>query len=934
MNFKEFRIAHLNVRSLQPKIDQVSLLLTEHKFDMFAITETWLDPRVPNNNVAVEGYNLYRHDRCGRGGGVCWYIRSDIDCDVVEVVSTLEQLWLRISLKRLSISCGVIYKPPNIASGDFITCLEEVLAQVTLIADEVLCVGDFNIDMLRCDRAASELTEALEVFGLQRLINEPTRVTVKSATLLDVILFSNDELVSNSGVLENDFSDHSLVFVELQILQERNTPLFKTYRDFRGFSELVFYEHLKSLPWRILYELQTIDEKIEFLNDNILLLLDIHAPLKIARITKPSAPWISVELKAAMQNRDKLLQVFKRSRNPIHWQQYKSSRNLVTNMYRKCKREYLQDTLELGNVAKTWQTLKATKLIRSKRGSLPNHLTDANVINDFFIDSLPVTNATVDSDSYSKLNKQVVNTLAFSTTSESDVLKVLQSIRSNAVGSDGVSIKTLLYCMPFLLPYVTHIVNFCIQYSVFPSSWKTAVVRPIPKVPNPILASDLRPISILTAMSKILEKIINVQLQHHLEINEILPTVQSGFRQGHSCTTALACVVDDIIGATDRGYMTILVLLDYTKAFDTVNHRLLLAILKHFGLEDSAIVFFEKFLNARQQYVQLSNCQSNARPIRSGVAQGSVLSPTLFSIYTAPLINIFKHCKVHFYADDTQVYISYKPSEQQHFLSILNAELSNLVKTADQHSLIINPNKSKVMIFGRKTDILCYGADVKVTIQGSTLPILSEARNLGLVIDTDLRFRKHVSTILQGAYAKLKSLYPSRHLLNIKTKTLLCNSLILSKFNFGDVVYGPCLLRVDEQRIQKAQNACLRFIYGIKKFDRISHKLLDAKWLSMSRRTRLHSCVFYYNIVQKEKPQYLYQKIQYRTDIHNLNLRFRGAMTPPLHRTEQFKRCFSHQIVTIYNALPPQIKLLASVSTFKKQVFDRLLDQQTAAMTR
>lgn len=455
-----------------------------------------------------------------------------------------------------------------------------------------------------------------------------------------------------------------------------------------------------------------------------------------------------------------------------------------------------------------------------------------------------------------------------------------------------------------------------------------AVVQPIPKTGNPILFSDLRPISVLPAMSKVLEKIMSIQLRQHLEENKILPLVQSGYREGHSCSTALAAVLDDVLRATDNGLVTVLVLLDYSKAFDTVNHSILLSILKHYGLEKPAVDLFRCYLSDRRQYVRLSDGdRSDIRSLESGVAQGSVLSPVLFSIYTTALTQIFKHSKIHLYADDTQVYISSKPEELDYAISVLNDELNKLVLMANRHSLVLNPTKSKVMLFGRQKDIVELEERVIVVVDGYKLPVVKEARNLGLVVDQEIRFRGHITSTLQSAYAKLKMLYPSRHLLSTDVKILLCDSLILSKFNYGDVIYGPCLLRIDEQRIQRVQNSCLRFIYGIRKYEKISHKLTDAGWLNMRRRRIGHACLFYYKITKMQKPEYLLNKLSYRSDVHNLNLRFRGRLTPPSHKTGMFKRSFSYQIVDLLNDIPERMKLLTTCS-FRKRILGALYEEQ------
>ena len=195
---------------------------------------------------------------------------------------------------------------------------------------------------------------------------------------------------------------------------------------------------------------------------------------------------------------------------------------------------------------------------------------------------------------------------------------------------------------------------------------------PLPKTDTPVEYNHLRPINILPVLSKILEYAIKSQLVEHREINNILPDSQSGFRAGRSCATALLNVTDHILRATDNGMLTILVLLVYSKAFDTLNHELLLLILKHIGLNDRAVLLFKNYLNNRKQRVVLNGEFSEFVSITKGVSQGSVLGPLLFSIYTASIPSYLRHCKSQIYADDVQLMCSFSTTELQNYCDLIN----------------------------------------------------------------------------------------------------------------------------------------------------------------------------------------------------------------------------------------------------------------------
>lgn len=181
--------------------------------------------------------------------------------------------------------------------------------------------------------------------------------------------------------------------------------------------------------------------------------------------------------------------------------------------------------------------------------------------------------------------------------------------------------------------------------------------------------------------------------------------------------------------------------------------------------------------------------------------------------------------------------------------------------------------------------------------------------------------------MIKKAYTNLKLLYGSRYLLNQKLKILLCDSLVLSQFNYADVVYHFCIDQNDSYRIQKIQNACLRFIYGLRKFNHISHKLQDTQWLNMKKRRVLHVLCFYHKLMLLKSPKYLFNKIRYRTDVHNLNVRHKGLLSMPRHATSLYQRSFSYNMVQYYNKLNDEFKAM-SLNLFKTNCKDFLMNNE------
>ena len=459
----------------------------------------------------------------------------------------------------------------------------------------------------------------------------------------------------------------------------------------------------------------------------------------------------------------------------------------------------------------------------------------------------------------------------FSEVTDREVARELMSIKSGAIGSDGLNIKMINYCCPHILPCIRDIINTCISCGRFPDAWKKSIVLPLPKNKNPKACSDLRPVSILPVLSKLLEKILYNQLMTYIVANNILPIEQSGFRAGFSCTTALMNIVDDIVRATDKGKATILCLLDYSKAFDRIDHRLLSSILHYVGLGDGAVGLVMDYLSRREQVVVINENKSDSIGITRGCPQGSVLSPLIFSIYISNFKNYTHNCDIHWYADDTQLYISFCEDEVGDACTKLNSDIHRIVDMSAKHGLEINAAKTELILFGPKRIKDRIRDSINIHIAGVALPLSNAVKSLGVLIDENLRFDAHINKCVSRAYASLRSIYTNRKFINKNTKRLLCDTMVLTHFNYASPLYYPFLSSVLKSKIQKVQNSCLRLMFGLRRRDHVSCKLAEADWLCMNARRLVHATILFRKIIVSEKPAYLFNKITVRSDVHTLN---------------------------------------------------------------
>lgn len=924
-------VAHINIRSLLPKYNEIYDYLLNSSVDILAISETWLTSNISDDSLRIDGYWLLRYDREGhRGGGVCFYIRSTLNAKVEITSDLIEQLWVSLKFSTVTLSVGVVYKPPNGDFKNFIDNLEESLCLFNTMSNYVICLGDININLFNTDsRAALYFNDMIDGLDFKQLINEPTRITKSSSTLIDVLLSSDVSIVSDIEVVNFPVSDHELISCRVNISKSFSDPVFKYVRDFSQFDAISFEYDLKRIPFQTLFYIDSVDDKVDFLNHNIIQLFDNHAPYKNIKITKSRPPWITDNIKLMMSLRDKAKRRFKVTRRDTHWEYYKSLRNFTTLSIRNEKKAYFKHISKSKN-ENMWRELRKLNIVTDKKNTLPVNLQYPDDINNFFIDSVPrASNCDEMIRLYntSSLHENCVS-FKFLTVTEDVVNKFLFGLKSKSFGSDNISLQMIKLCCPVIIPYLTHIINTALLQNCFPSAWKSALIIPLPKKDKPTTFFELRPISILPTLSKVMEKIINVQVKQFLENYNILPDVQSGFRVGHSCETALLNITDDIVSATDRGQITVLTLLDYSKAFDTISHNILLAKLHYIGFGSDAVDLVRSYLSNRTQMVKVPAGVSGLRSITQGVPQGSILGPVLFSIYISDFPKVLEHCSIHMYADDTQIYHSFYPSECADAIKRINGDLNRLHRVSVQHSLNINPLKSITMIFGNKNERLKLVDVLKCRIDNSEICLSDTAKNLGVTMDTCLRFRQHIANCTKKACLGLKLLYPHRACLDQSVKALLCEGLVLSQFSYCSAMYGPFLDEATSRRIQRVQNSCIRLIFGIRKYDHISDKFSVLKWLNMANRRKLYSASLFHKIICRKKPTYLYNRINFRKDVHERKLRnLEHIITPPLHRTALFERGFSYAISKLYNDIPTHFKL-DGIETFKLHMRQFLLEMQ------
>lgn len=947
-------ISHLNIRSLYNKFEDFKTYVLSHNFDIFLLSETWLSACIHNFMIDIPGYSLFRLDRVtGKGGGVAIYVRNCNNIKHIKVIETdntfgIENLWITCKINGNKVCIGCIYRPPdtNYRSLQF---LEDILAEILISSDNVFCLGDFNLNYLNKSTVEFKYLETLlESFSLTQIIKKPTRVTQESSTLIDYILVNKPNIILRSNVVNMaQFSDHHLIYclVDMPVVRNNN-PKSIIVRDMKNINLEIFEMDARNIDWYRVEEFESIDDKVSFLNAKILQLFNFHAPERKIRITKKLNPWITPNIKHMMKLRDKALSEYRSSLRDIHltriqtegkWAYYKEMRNFVTASIRREKQAYIQNVLNQNhkNSQILWQTLNKLNVHKKYcNDEIPDELKVPDTINQYFINSVSKTSADPANIDFFNNNiySEVNSTMELHTVTTAEVVNIILRIKTNAKGIDEISSEMLKMCITYCAECadaVTYIINFALKENVMPACWKHALVIPVPKKDKVSVLNDLRPISILPVLSKVIERIVYFQLKKHVDVHNILPSRQSGFRPGFSTTTALLDLTDDMLRAVDDAKVTVTVMLDYSKAFDCLDHKLLLAKLKYYGISVNALGWFETYLRHRQQQVQVtvsgSKISSDILQITRGVPQGSILGPLLFVIYTADIHHIV-HSNMHLYADDCQLYESFNFETRQTAINKINVDLNEIHNWSVKNALSLNPLKTTVIMTGTEQQRKKINIENMLLLDNISLAVKDNCKNLGLIFDKNLSFSQHVTKLIQSAYGRLKSVYKYKFVLSTPIKLKLVESLVLSLFDYCDVVYGPCLSIYDQNRIQQVQNSCMRFAANVNRRDHITPYLQHHNWTKMNIRRDIHYCCLIHKIIQTSKPPYLKSKLVFGDDTFDRVRRDNYFMHIPRHSTSSFKGSYSYRASYIYNSLPMSIKGISNFGRFKSKLKEHFME--------
>lgn len=907
---KEFlNICHINVQSLAArnfsKFHELKLNFIDSKVDAVCFTETWLNSSIDDAMISIDGYKLIRNDRNRHGGGICIYLRNNLLAKVVSMSPSsdpdfcgTEHLTTEIKVGNDKILLGVIYNPPTI---DCTETLNEMLENCAISYSGSFFIGDFNTDLLKSSGRPRKFGEMLEALSFKCINSEPTFFHRSGASLLDLLITdAPNTVVKQDQISMPGISNHDLIFCSLRYSSNRHDDIVY-YRDYVNFDSRMLFDAFHAIDWNLFFCMDNPHEMLEFLNFHLLELHDQCIPLRRKKESKN--PWFNSDVSRALVERNLAYQRWKRSKTENDRNSYKRLRNKANEVITKAKTNYDRQKLKVDLPSKQlWKHINQLGISKDSRFLEQNDFS-ANEINDYFISNFSNDNSVcppIDSSEGFKFEEFL----------EHDIINSIFSVKSNAVGLDNIPIRFVKILLPLALPIYKHLFDSIIKTSVFPRGWKNSKIIPIKKKGKSSAITNLRPISILCSLSKVFEKLIKNQISRFIDNNDLLHPYQSGFRRNHSTNSALLKVHDDISRVIDKRGVAILLLIDFAKAFDRVSHaKLVKKLAFKFSFSQSASHLIESYLSERQQAVFHNGVLSTFSSIKSGVPQGSVLGPLLFSLFINDLPGMLDFCTIHMFADDVQIYICASGNIDMNDLGRkINQDLNNILRWSRNNLLEVNPSKTKAMLICRRKN---PPSPPTILFDGQIIQFFDRLDNLGLIFTENLSWDAFIISQCGKIYRTLKKLNMiSRHL-DTPMKLKLFKSLIFPHFIYGDFIYSNASAFA-LNRLRVALNSCVRYVFSLNRFEHVSHlqnKLLGCPFTTFYN---FRTCVNIYKIIKTKSPRYLYSKLQFMQNRRTLSLII------PQHSSHYYGQSLFVRGIHNWNLLSPLLKSASSISGFRK----------------
>ena len=934
---QDLSIIHLNIRSLPRNGNNFIAYLDMLKvnFKIICLSETWL-----NENRLIDDlfsdYNAYHSMRKidkSPGGGVSIFVHKNLKseeiCELTCSLDHIECIFVRIvGSYNNNITIGTCYRKPTTSNiTDFISSLTNAVSKIDS-NDTKFIAGDFNFNLfdISNDNNVSAFMDSMLSLGLINTINQPTREIGQSISLLDNIFITNS-IAYMSGTLFWDISDHYPIFALVKGILSRDigkeTIKYRLCNDttLDNFAQALYNHDFNNLVY-----IDNLDTALENLDETIMYYFNIHCPIisKIITNKDREKPWINSYIKYLIKNRENYHKQLRKNRiTPDFFKHY---RNFVSKKIVESKKAYITGLLDnlKQNMKKTWTFLNGLLKPNKKRSnifikkllindvSIDDDSGICNGLNDHFATVGSKISESFGTGNYSSntVNPRP-NNFFFKPCTPNEVKDIIKNMKNKSCNVNTYSSRVLKYISEIISPFIANIINKSLSSGHFPSKFKVARVIPLHKGGSKDDLNNYRPISLLPLLSKIFEKIVYNQLYNFLEHFDILSSAQFGFRRGKSTIQAVMDHLKFVYNNLDDGCSVISIFMDLSKAFDCLDHTILLNKLEKYGIRGITNTWFKSYLTDRKQFVSVNNTNSDTRNITHGVPQGSNLGPLLFLIFINDFPQANPFFKYNLFADDSTLTCKFHKSNEMYIKSKIETELQSVFSWLQMNKLKINFDKSKFMMFsyGKKYSL------TTLTLGNNSISRTESIKFLGITIDQNLNFRPHTSS-LSTKISKINGLlFRLNNILPCDSLQLLYSALLVPHIVYGIEIWHGAL-QTNRDRIFKLQKKAIRAINSLP-YNHHTHDYFKSMGVLKSEdlyKLKLSTCMFKNRIVGTQ------------SDVHAHNTRRRNDLILPRYNRSRSQTSWMYQGIRLWNSLPNETKLIERGGPFKNSMKRMLLD--------
>jgi len=698
-----------------------------------------------------------------------------------------------------------------------------------------------------------------------------------------------------------------------------------------------FKNELQTYDWSDLVNSPNVNSMYNGFINLVQTLYDKSFPITMItiKVSEQNRPWITRAIRKSITKKNSLYKNYLKLRTEISHSTYKTYRNKLTMILRKAEKIYYLQKLDnvKDNLAKTWKILNnITSRTRPKycideiiynNSIISDPKLIANKFNNFFANVGPDLAQKIPSVSESfkhflPLNNP--NSIFLKPTDNLEIRQIILALKNSySKGHDNLSVNTIKNCCDQLAQPLCMIFNRSIQDGIVPDDLKVAKIIPVYKADDKKIVSNYRPISVLPAFSKILERLMYNRLFEFINKHNILSKDQYGFRKNISTSMALLDLVDKISTSMDKNVYTIGIFLDLAKAFDTVNHNILLNKLYHYGIRGIAYDWFKSYLSSRHQYVYLNSTHSSKLPVTCGVPQGSILGPLLFLLYINDLSTVTKLLTFIMFADDTNIFISGK--NLNNLTYIVNTELGTISTWFSANLLSLNVKKTNYMLFSNKKP-----PDILISIANERVTRVFQTKFLGVIVQANLKWNAHINSVANKISKIIGILNKVKYILARANLKLLYRCLIEPYLNYCCIVWASPEKNSTLETLHRLQKRAVRVIlfasyraHSKPLFDKLN--ILNIYYLCLSQ-----ILTFVYKSINHLLPSHCTNYFTRTTDIHSHATR---GHIYNLYLINVHKTCRANSLTfrgpKYWKTLPDFIRSATSLSMFKNRLKQYLL---------